>query len=305
MKLITKLSIAALCSGIMHAQADRPLPITQQTPALHTVTFDSHEDLLHAFHAAAAKASRPILNSFLRSGIWINEPGVANKTALHYAAAESTWGTVCWLLNQGADIEAVDEQNNTPLLAGAHRGRAWNVKDLVDAGANVAHRNVYGRSALDLAINSGDIETVLILIQTECSLDASQEAKGITPLHRAAKKGFVEIAKALIDAGARVNAVAADGMTPLHYAAYSDNPEMITLLIDSKADATLKDNQGRTPRNIAELFMDDHEDCLVCTLSALKIRHWEEAILRLRVAELPLETKEAIETHLRLKKDEL
>lgn len=305
MKTIAVLSIFSLFSALVYAE-NSALELPQpQTSASHSISFDCHEDLLHAFHAAAAKASKPILISFLRSGICVNETGKSNKTALHYAAAESNWSTIRWLLKQGADIEAVDNINNTPLLSAAQKGKHSNVRDLVEAGANIDHRDKLGRSALDLAISANDIRTVNILIKANSSLDAPVKAKKFTPLHRAAKKGAIDITKALIDAGSDVNAIASDGMAPLHYAAYSENPEMITLLLDANADATLKDTDGRSPRDIAELYMRDYDDCILCTLNALKIRHWEEAILRLRVAELPTASKNDIENHLKLKKDEL
>jgi len=305
MKTIIILSILSLFCSSIHAENSLSSPLQAKTSASHSVSFDCHEDLLHAFHAAAAKASKPILVSFLKSGICVNEAGRSNKTALHYASAESTWSTIRWLLKQGAEIEAVDGQGNTPLLSAAQKGKHSNVGDLVEEGANIDHRDKLGRSALDLAISANDLRTVKILIKAESSLDAPIEAKKFTPLHRAAKKGSTDIAKALLDAGSDVDAIASDGMSPLHYAAYSENPEMITLLLDANADATLKDTDGRTPRNVAELYMRDHDDCILCTLNALKIRHWEEAILRLRVAELPADPKNDLENHLKLKKDEL
>lgn len=179
------------------------------------------------------------------------------------------------------------------------------MKDLVEEGANIDHRDKLGRSALDLAISANDLRTVKILIKAKSRLDAPIEAKKFTPLHRAAKKSVIDIAKALLEAGSDVNAIASDGMSPLYYAAYSENPEMITLLLDANAKATLKGDDDRTPRDIAELYMSDHDDCILCSLSALKIRHREEAILRLRVAELPTDSKNDPENHLKLQKDEL
>lgn len=305
MKTVATFCTLSLLCSLTYAE-DTPLPLPQaKTPSSHSVSFDCREDLLHAFHAAAAKASKPILVSFIKSGICVNERGRSSKTALHYAAAESTWSTIRWLLKQDAEIEAVDDQGNTPLLSAAQKGKHSNVKDLVEEGANIDHRDKLGRSALDLAISANDLRTVKILIKAESRLDAPIEAKKFTPLHRAAKKGVIDIAKALLEAGSDVNAIASDGMSPLHYAAYSENPEMITLLLDANAKATLKGDDGRTPRDIAELYISDHDDCILCSLSALKIRHWEEAILRLRVAELPANSKNDLENHLKLQKDEL
>lgn len=60
----------------------------------------------------------------------------------------------------------------------------------------------------------------MTLATVQVSLDESDEQDG-TPLHYAAKKGFVGLAKVLVGAGASVDARNVKNMTPLHLASTS------------------------------------------------------------------------------------
>ena len=55
-----------------------------------------------------------------------------------------------------------------------------------------------------------------------------------------------DIAKAIVERGAEINAQAKNGMTALMVAAAHNNPPMIGLLMDAGADPTLKNKQGQT-----------------------------------------------------------
>lgn len=57
----------------------------------------------------------------------------------------------------------------------------------------------------------------MAIVTVQVSLDESDEQDG-TPLHYAAKKGFVGLAKILVGAGANVDARNVKNMTPLHLA---------------------------------------------------------------------------------------
>lgn len=58
------------------------------------------------------------------------------------------------------------------------------------------------------------VSTVCFLLW-QVSLDESDEQDG-TPLHYAAKKGFVGLAKVLVGAGATIDVRNVKNMTPLH-----------------------------------------------------------------------------------------
>jgi len=74
---------------------------------------------------------------------------------------------------------------------------------------------------------------------------------GASPLHMAATNGDSGPLKALIAAGASVNARDREDNTPLHMAAYTDKSENARLLLEAGADIEAKSTGGRTPLSLA------------------------------------------------------
>ena len=91
----------------------------------------------------------------------------------------------------------------------------------------------------------GDKETIKTLIQQDIRLVNIQSKKvQTTPLHVAAHRGYIDIVKLLIDAGADVNAKEGNysKSTPLHWAAKEGNLQVVKLLVESGAELNVKDN---------------------------------------------------------------
>lgn len=98
----------------------------------------------------------------------------------------------------------------------------------------------------------------LSLIKQMAPFQLSQgNAAGQTPLHVAVQKNYVEIAQALLEQGANVDALAKDlsyrYMTPLHYAALTGNLIISKLLLYYGANTQIKNSQAQTPADIAAL----------------------------------------------------
>lgn len=117
------------------------------------------------------------------------------------------------------------------------------------------------------AINSNEFESVIRHIESCSSMAVRARNKDKrTPLHLAAKmrsEKALEMCKALISAGAEVNAVDDDDVTPLHLAARARNANICFLLLKSGANIDKIDNGGDTPLHYA--WPDDLETvkCLV------------------------------------------
>ncbi|WP_296706716.1 ankyrin repeat domain-containing protein [Treponema sp. UBA7570] len=86
----------------------------------------------------------------------------------------------------------------------------------------------------------------------------AQDIAGSTPLHEAVRYGRVEIAKILLDAGAKVDALDAVGKSPFLLIIPAEKQlEMYNVLLSANADVTQKDMYGDTVLH-------------VCTMAAVK-----------------------------------
>ena len=78
-----------------------------------------------------------------------------------------------------------------------------------------------------------------------------QNLIGDTLLHKASKKGNLDVVKILLKYKAHVNIQNNCGDTPLHEASYANRMEVVDYLLSSGANYTIQNKNGRTPKEIA------------------------------------------------------
>ena len=118
------------------------------------------------------------------------------------------------------------------------------------SGAKRARAELAGRDVefsekdfLDRA-RKGDGETVVLFLEAGMSPDA--EDQGYTPLLEAARRGYEEMAAALIAGGADLDATDPYGVTALMFGLISGSVETARRLIEAGADVKARDIDGRT-----------------------------------------------------------
>jgi ankyrin repeat protein len=96
------------------------------------------------------------------------------------------------------------------------------------------------------AIKKHDLATVRTLLKQPGAANLAT-ADGTTPLHWATDLDDLQIAQALVRAGANVRAANRYGVTPMYSAAVNGNAAMIELLLDAGGDPNVALPEGETP----------------------------------------------------------
>jgi truncated hemoglobin YjbI len=119
---------------------------------------------------------------------------------------------------------------------------------LIHSGADPDAREAEGHTPLYRA-STGDVARVLLAAGATADV-ASGPTRG-TPLHQAARRGYVSAAEALLDHGATVDARDAKGQTPLRRAVNCRQLPIVRLLVRRGADPHAADRRGVTPFDVA------------------------------------------------------
>ena len=219
-------------------------------------------------HDAAILGLLGIARLLLRHGANVNAAAAHGYTALHFAAAGGHIELARLFLDRGADVTAAEESGRTALHYAAERGHADVARLLLDRGANIgaatgAQPDVDGlvsAQPLHLAAFGKHAAAVELLLGLGADMHARAARNAITamtPLHFAASdcdgtpQQGAAVARALLDAGAQVDAATSSGQRPLHLAVYNGMSDTAALLLARGADANAADNAGEMPLHLA------------------------------------------------------
>jgi uncharacterized protein len=113
--------------------------------------------------AAAHAGQTDIVRVLLAKGAAVDAVDRIGKNAMTYAAGEGHTDIVRLLLSHGVDPNAIYKNDLTALMWAAGYGHAETARALLDAGARPDFVDNRGKSALDIAQESKDAATVLLL----------------------------------------------------------------------------------------------------------------------------------------------
>lgn len=190
------------------------------------ITYQRSRSVLVGLLALMAGSRDPAMLQYVRERI-TDDPTLvqqryAGRTLLHAASAQGNLTIVELLLRLGADPNAKDGGDHTPLycLANQHAG-------------------------------SGGDDVVRALVRSGANVNASDGVKHCVALHMAARRGKPQIARALLDCGAGIDVRDSLGDTPLRRSVNCDKIEVASLLLTRGADVDSVGSKGRTPLRAA------------------------------------------------------
>jgi len=136
---------------------------------------------------------------------------------------------------------------DTRLSEAAMNGDRAGFQELLRQKADVNGAQGDGTTALHWAAFRDDLEMAQALLKAGADVNPKTRLGDMTPLFMAAKNGNAAISELLLKAGATANSKSSNGTTPLMMAAASGSAPAVQVLLDHGADPNLKDvNQGQT-----------------------------------------------------------
>ena len=96
------------------------------------------------------------------------------------------------------------------------------------------------------AARRGNLNLVRALLNQGVPVNSRDQA-GYTPLHLASRRGLLSVVQELLKRGAHVNPRSIHGYTPLHVAAIANNPNIVHALIKAGANPKYRNMYGRDP----------------------------------------------------------
>ncbi|XP_029474447.1 2-5A-dependent ribonuclease [Rhinatrema bivittatum] len=182
---------------------------------------------------------------------------------------------VCFLLEQGTNVNEKEEFGWTPLLTAVQRNRVDIVHLLLEKGADPCLRKDNGCSPFILAAITGNVDMLELFLEKGSDIN-DKDSNGFTALMEAAVKGHEKAAIYLLDKGADVNlgravtkeqkSLCKGGETALMDAAKFGHENIIILLLSYKANVNACDHQGRSPLLHAFSKPKQTKNSVICIL---------------------------------------
>ncbi|RWO77977.1 MAG: c-type cytochrome [Mesorhizobium sp.] len=156
-------------------------------------------------------------------------PTVSHAAAIHDAAKTGDVAAITAALDAGANVDESDGQA-TPLYLAVRGGHFAAAKLLMERGADVnAAPDPRLGPALMPALAKRRIDLIDLLLDGGANPNARRNREAV--LHIAVRSGCLDCVKALVEAGADVNAKTKDGKTPLHMAELKGQREVAEYLL--------------------------------------------------------------------------
>ncbi|HNT28501.1 MAG TPA: ankyrin repeat domain-containing protein [bacterium] len=211
--LIAALAVAvcAACSSAQPAsetKADEGTSATAEaTAAKPNAGAAKTQDEIDEFVSAAREGDLNAVKTFYNTGGDINKPNARGQTALMWAAQRGHLEVVKFLVQLGANVNAVDADRQEPVLMWAtKKGHKEVVEFLIASGADVNQGDQFKETPLMDAARYGHKDLCELLLNKRARVNDT-DVNGESALMWAAANGVAEVVKFLIGYGADINRI--------------------------------------------------------------------------------------------------
>ncbi|XP_050730432.1 kinase D-interacting substrate of 220 kDa B-like isoform X8 [Eriocheir sinensis] len=211
---------------------------------------DKDENGSTALHLAAAKGKPDLCNELVLHGADVNAEDNDQWTPIICAAKAGHLETVGLLADHGANIHQKDMGGWTSLMWASYKGHSDLARYLLTRGADPSTQGQHHMTSLVWAAGRGHTEIVHYLLDHGAKTNVGDKF-GTTPLIWACRKGFFAIAEDLLRHGASVDASGMYSWTPLLVATRGNYVDLVNLLLEKRPNLNAMDKDGGTALTIA------------------------------------------------------
>lgn len=162
----------------------------------------------------------------------------------HTLAREGEKSDLERLIQEGADVNEINEDGETPLFNAIEKNEE-NTEYLISQGANIFHKNSQGQTPLHHAVQWSAEKIVKTFLQLKADVNA-QCNHGNTPLILSIYQSSDKVFDMLLEYGADPNIVNIEGENALFASLHGETTKYLKELVKRGADIHAKDNQGHT-----------------------------------------------------------
>ena len=162
-----------------------------------------------------------------------------------------------YLVEHRANPNLPDRSGWTPLMYAAWGDDPALATMLLAHGAKLDSTDHDGLTPLAIATQNAKVKALRALLDAGADVNAPVAKGGYTPLMLASISGSTDVATSLIEHGAKVNAANPGGVTALMIAAAGNRSSIVALLLKSGADVNAHSEDGRTALSIAKANNSD------------------------------------------------
>ncbi|KAM0244372.1 hypothetical protein ACHAP5_006279 [Fusarium lateritium] len=226
---------------------------------------DEKTNTRSALHVAAQIESPNIILALLLNGAEPKLVTMAGNTPLHLAIQSGCTSAAALLLFHGASPTITNEKGVTPrnlvesLLQGDHKRFNHIFECASEKGdfGNFFGRHVRPDAPIDMvaaihwAIHHNLDRAIAYLLHIDSHAVEARSPQGWHPLHRAARAGYDNCVRILLEHGAEVDCTTKSGSTPVMMAAEKGDKKVLHILLDHGASRAVKNDNGDTAWKVA------------------------------------------------------
>ena len=191
--------------------------------------------------------SKDVIHSMIKHGANVNAKNKFNETPLMKANKNGYIDVTKELLNAGADHKLLDGFGDTWIHRAIDGGyRQELIRTMIDHGADVNAMNKHNETAFMTACKKGNVDAIKLLFSVGTNPNIKND-DGQTWIHHTVIGNWSrEVLQVVMSHGGDVNATTKDNITALMLASRTGNVDTINVLLAAGADPNITDAGGYT-----------------------------------------------------------